>query len=133
MSGETNEAVLRAALDALGEGDLQTYMAMFASNFRFRLQGSTPISGEIVGPDNFAAWAAQVMTRLQYFQQTNVQFLPCGEWIVTRDRGDALTIEGKRYDNDYARFWRFEDGKCVEMIEYLDTQLLVDSLLGAGR
>jgi ketosteroid isomerase-like protein len=118
------EFVLRSALTALAAGDFETFCEMFDPNFRFFLHGHTSISGEVTGLPAFKAWAANVMQRLTSFTQENLQLLNCGEWIVTRDRGKSATIDGRDYNNEYARFWRFKDNKCVEFVEYLDTHLV---------
>lgn len=121
------ETILRHGLDALARGDLDAYFAMFdQERFRFLLQGTTSISGEVHGLANFKEWAAMVLTRLRSFTQRNIQLLSCENWVITRDRGESITLDGREYNNEYARFWRFDQGKCVEMIEYLDTKLVSD-------
>lgn len=44
--------------------------------------------------------------------------------IVLQARGENLTRDGQRYDNDYVFVIHFEDGKIVRYEEYCDTELI---------
>ncbi len=52
-----------------------------------------------------------------------------GDWVVGRGRGIALTTTGQEYNNEYCWWYRIVNGTVVEIIEYLDTEL-VTNLLG---
>ena len=54
-----------------------------------------------------------------------------GDHVVVLAKGDAETVEGLPYDNDYAFVFRLADGKIVEVREYMDT-ILADAALGTG-
>jgi ketosteroid isomerase-like protein len=44
--------------------------------------------------------------------------------VVKLAHSDGLTVDGQRYRNEYATTFRFEDGKVIEVVEYLDTALI---------
>ena len=44
-------------------------------------------------------------------------------------KGDNVTPDGVRYDNDYCLVFRFEDGKIKEIREYCDS-VLTEKALG---
>lgn len=52
-----------------------------------------------------------------------------GDWVVGRGRGLSRTTPGSDYNNEYCGWYRIVDGKVVEIIEYLDTEL-VTTVLG---
>ena len=54
-----------------------------------------------------------------------------GDHVVVLARGDTMTTEGQRYNNDYCFVFRLEAGKIVSVREYLDTKL-ADAVLGTG-
>ena len=53
-----------------------------------------------------------------------------GDWVVGRGRGLCRTTSGSDYTNEYCWWYRIVDGTVVEIIEYLDTEL-VTTILGA--
>ncbi|HEY1707328.1 MAG TPA: nuclear transport factor 2 family protein [Rhizomicrobium sp.] len=59
-----------------------------------------------------------------------IRFIADGDHVVVEARGDMLTKEGVRYDNEYCLIYRLADGKIVEIREYQDSTLC-ESILGA--
>lgn len=51
-----------------------------------------------------------------------------GDQAVVLCQGDAETVEGRRYDNTYCWVFRLRNGRLVELIEYMDTQLVATVL-----
>ncbi|MDA9444839.1 ketosteroid isomerase [Bradyrhizobium sp. CCBAU 51745] len=51
------------------------------------------------------------------------RFIADGDIVVVEAKGDNVTLEGVRYDNDYCLVFRFEDGKIKEIREYCDSVL----------
>src|SRR5580698_7286567 len=51
------------------------------------------------------------------------RFIADGDYVVVEAKGDMVTKEGVRYDNDYCLIYRFENGKIVEIREYMDSTL----------
>ncbi len=54
---------------------------------------------------------------------TPLRFIADGDYVVVEAKGDMVTKEGVRYDNDYCLIYRLEDGKIVEIREYQDSAL----------
>ena len=52
-----------------------------------------------------------------------------GDVVVVEAKGDNVTREGVRYDNDYCLVFRLEDGKIQEIREYCDS-ILTEKALG---
>ena len=56
-------------------------------------------------------------------------FIAEGDYVVAETKGDNVTKDGQRYDNDYCMVWRIENGKIKEIKEYCDSAL-VERVLG---
>jgi hypothetical protein len=57
------------------------------------------------------------------------RFIAEGDIVVIEAKGDNVTREGVRYDNDYCLVFRLEDGKIKEIREYCDS-VLTEKALG---
>ncbi|MCA6120799.1 nuclear transport factor 2 family protein [Bradyrhizobium sp. WSM 1704] len=51
-----------------------------------------------------------------------------GDIVVVEAKGDNLTREGQRYDNDYCLVFRFDGGRIKEVREYCDSALTEKAL-----
>ncbi|QOZ32036.1 nuclear transport factor 2 family protein [Bradyrhizobium sp. CCBAU 53421] len=52
-----------------------------------------------------------------------------GDIVVVEAKGNNLTKEGQRYDNDYCLVFRFDGGRIKEVREYCDS-VLTEKALG---
>src|ERR1700722_1770559 len=52
-----------------------------------------------------------------------LRFIADGDYVVVEAKGDMVTKGGIRYDNDYCLIYRLENGRIVEIREYLDSTL----------
>ena len=57
------------------------------------------------------------------------RFIADGDYVVVEAKGDNLTREGARYDNDYCLVFRLEGGRIREIREYCDS-VLTEKALG---
>jgi ketosteroid isomerase-like protein len=57
------------------------------------------------------------------------RFIADGDHVVVEAKGDNVTKDGVRYDNDYCLVFRLEDGKIKEIREYCDS-VLTEKALG---
>jgi len=72
-----------------------------------------------------------VRTRLRDRTRTVAErFIADGDIVVVEAKGDNVTPEGVRYDNDYCLVFRLEDGKIKEIREYCDS-VLTERALGS--
>ncbi|WP_407184864.1 nuclear transport factor 2 family protein [Bradyrhizobium centrosematis] len=71
-----------------------------------------------------------VRTRLRDRTRTVAhRFIADDDVVVVEAKGDNVTPEGLRYDNDYCLVFRLEDGKIKEIREYCDS-ILTERALG---
>ena len=77
--------------------------------------GKQAIAAEIFRPLNRAlAQRATVATRI----------IDGGDVMVVQARGNNVTHDGRRYDNDYVFVIHFKNAKIVRYEEYADTELM---------
>jgi ketosteroid isomerase-like protein len=57
------------------------------------------------------------------------RFIADGDHVVVEALGDMVTKAGVRYDNEYCLVYRLENGRIVEIREYLDSALC-EAVLG---
>ena len=56
-------------------------------------------------------------------------FIADGDFVAVEARGDNVTRDGLRYDNQYCMVFRIENGKIKQIKEYCDSAL-VERVLG---
>ena len=129
---EINRALITKAFEGLRHGDPSHFMPLFAEDIEWRVMGSSAwsrhakglanVERDLVGP-LFARFAGPYLNIPELI-------LADGDHVVVLAKGDAETVEGKRYDNDYCFVFRMAGGKIVEVREYMDT-ILADAALGS--
>lgn len=128
---ETNRALIARAFEGLARGDPSNFMPLFDEGIEWRVMGSSAwskhargleaVTRDLVGP-LFARFAGPYLT-------TAERIIADGDHVAVQAKGDAVTHEGDRYDNDYCFVFTLKDGKIVKVVEYMDT-ILADSALG---
>ncbi|QLC22793.1 nuclear transport factor 2 family protein [Parasphingopyxis sp. CP4] len=126
-----NKALMTKAFDGLAKGDPSHFMPLFSDDIEWQVMGSSAwskhakgleaVERDLVGP-LFARFAGPYLTIPELI-------LADGDRVVVLARGDAETVDGKRYDNDYCFIFTLRDGKIVGVREYMDT-ILADAALG---
>ena len=128
---DINKQLMRDMFAALSKGDAEGFVGPLADDVQWTIHGTTKYSGLYDGK-------ADAATRLlgglggEFPDGISVvvdDIVSAGDWVVGRGRGHARTVSGDDYDNAYCWWYRIVDGKVVEIIEYLDTEL-VTTLLG---
>ena len=128
---ETNRALIAKAFAGLERGDPSDFLPLFAEDIEWRVMGSSvwskherglaDVERKLVGP---------LLARISGpYRNIPELILADGDHVVVLARGDAETVEGGRYDNDYCFVFRMAGGRIVEVREYLDT-ILADRALG---
>jgi uncharacterized protein len=51
------------------------------------------------------------------------RFIAEGDFVVVETKGDNLTKQGERYDNDYCMVWTVKQGQVTAVREYCDSAL----------
>ena len=130
---ETNRALMTKAYDGLAKGDPTHFTALFADDIEWRVMGSSTWSKHIKGLEAVNRdLVGPLFARIEGpYLTTAEMILADGDRVAVIAKGDAATVDGGRYDNDYCFVFRLEEGKIVEVREYMDT-ILADRALGWG-
>lgn len=130
MDANPNKQLMQAIFDGLATGDAKLFLASLHEDFCWTLTGSNSWSGTYRGVKAvreqllrplFADFATQ-------YSNTAQRFIAEGDWVVVECRGNVTTKSGKPYNNRYCWVCRIEGGKLMEMIEYMDTELVASAL-----
>lgn len=132
MSAAENKRIVGEAFDALSRAEPGPFIALFhedmvwiimgQSSWSRRFEGRDSIERELAGPlfSLFATPYRNIPERIIADDDGNV---------VVLAKGEARTRTGRDYNNDYCFVLRMENGKIVELREYMDTAL-AESALG---
>lgn len=126
------QKIVQQWFDCIAAGDAESAFALFASDIVYDLKGTTPVSGVYRGLDQivnefFVPWRKQIDGDLVVHIS---ELIGEGERVVALGRGEAKTIHGLRYDNDYAFVFTVKDGLITAVEEFLDTALVETAAYG---
>lgn len=124
---KTNIEIINKAIAAITAGDGATLLGMMSDDLKFRMNGKTPFSRTLSDKASFAELFGDVASFLDGFIPLKVtRLIPAGEWIITETEGDAKMNKGTDYRNSYCQLWKVEGGVITELVEYNDTQLIME-------
>ena len=125
-----NKQLMQHIFAELAKGNGKAFVDSLADDFCWTIPGTTKWSrtyrGKRVVRDElmkplFAKFADQ-------YTNTALRFIAEGEHVVVECRGRVTTKTGKPYHNVYCWVCRVADGKLLEVMEYMDTELLTTAL-----
>ncbi len=125
MSVEQNKAtVRRVAEEVFNKGNMAVIPELIASNYIYK----SPMGVEFRGPGGFAQFIGMMRGAFPDVHMTVVDLVGEGDKLSARlslegtftgDLGDVKGT-GKRFDVPIGMFFRFEAGKELEAIEFID-------------
>ena len=126
MSPQTDMA--RSWLEAIGTGDGDRLADLMTSDGYIHTTGTSVLSG-IHDVGELRVMAAQ----LRQFTKDGVQFVieeftEQDNRVAVEFTGTSVLVNGERYDNAYHMLFHFRHGKIAKVKEYLDTQLVNDTV-----
>jgi hypothetical protein len=116
---ERRRAIVRAFSD--GGADRWEH---FAPDFHWRMIGTTPVSGTMVGVDGVDEQMKPFGQRMASLVVIVDDVLGEGDTYVKIAHSKGITTGGQPYRNEYATVFRFQGDKIIEVVEYLDTSLI---------
>lgn len=130
MSAAANKKLMQSIFDALAIGDGRPFNEAMAEDFTWVMIGSNSWSGtyrgrEAVRRDLLMPLMKEFATR---YTNTAQRMVAEGDMVVVECRGNVVTKSGQPYNNHYCWVCRLRDGLLVELVEYMDTQLVADTL-----
>ena len=124
----TNTAIVRKAIEDIGNLNAEGLLAVIDDDVDFRLMGTSPLSRRLRGKQAYLEIIAEVGSYLDGFIELTVdELIPAGEWVIVRASGHAIMKStGAAYDNEYCMMWKLKDGKVVKLREYTCTKLIME-------
>ncbi|OAF16964.1 nuclear transport factor 2 family protein [Bradyrhizobium neotropicale] len=136
MSAATNKKLMQDIFAAAANPDPAArdralFTASLADDARWVVTGQYSWSRAFAGKESILNdLHGHVRSRLADRTRTIAhRFIAEGDVVVVEAKGDNVTCEGARYDNDYCLVFRLEDGKIKEIREYCDS-VLTEKALG---
>ena len=128
-----NKQIVASFYEAGNRGDVDACFDLIADDITWTNIGSTSLSGTYKGKtDLMEKLIGPLFGRLNAGIRTSIEkLIGQGDCVVALTSGTAETTDGRPYNNTYCQVIRRRDGKFVEVIEYLDTEL-VSKTFGAG-
>lgn len=128
MSTEQNKQLVRDTWDAIGAGDLDTFMNNLADDVTWTFFGSHRFAGTLSGKDELTnKLFAPLGDVLDGGISVDVLSMTAeGERVVVEAKGKAKAKSGKDYNNDYCLVITCANGKIQAVREYLDSELVTD-------
>ena len=125
---ETNTAIVRQAIEDIGNLNVEGLLSIIDDDIDFRLMGTSPISRKLRGKEAYMGIVAEVGSYLDGFIELTVDdLIPAGDWVIVRASGHAvMKATGADYDNEYCMMWKLKDGKVVKLREYTCTKLIME-------
>jgi uncharacterized protein len=132
----SNKRLIEEIFAAAGNPDPEVrdralFVASLADDATWTVTGQYSWSRTFIGKQSILNdLHGHVRTRLAERTRTIAhRFIADGDHVVVEAKGDNVTREGVRYDNDYCLVFRLKGGKITEIREYCDS-VLTERVLG---
>jgi uncharacterized protein len=120
-----NAKLVSAVFAEVARGNGAPFWEACHDDVVWRTIGQGSWSGEFVGKQTIIDEIFRPLNRVLVERATiPTRLIDGGEVIVLQATGKNLTVDGQRYDNDYAFVMHFRDGKIARYEEYCDTDLI---------
>ncbi len=126
------QKIVQQWFDHIAAGNAEAAFALFADDVVYDLKGTTPVSGVYRGLEQivnefFVPWRKQIDGDLVVHVD---ELIGEGERVVALGHGEAKTVFGLPYNNDYAFVFTVKNGKITAVAEFLDTALVETAAYG---
>lgn len=129
MSAEANKQLVRDTWNAVGEGDVDTFLDGLADDVTWTFFGSHRFAGTFAGKEDLLGRLFAPLHEVLDDSGIRVEILSMtaeGDRVVAEMKGKARSKAGKDYNNDYCLVITVADGRIKAVREYLDSELVTD-------
>jgi uncharacterized protein len=132
LSATENKKLMQDIFAAVAAGNRAMFLDSLADDVTMRVTGKNSWSQTFEGKASLVRDLYGYLSTLLTDDRRTIahRFIADGDHVVIEARGDMTTKTGVRYDNEYCLIYRLENGKIVEIREYLDSALC-EAVLGA--
>ena len=133
-SREAMIEMIYRAYDARGKGDIDGLMAAFHPDAVFELKGEKnllEVAGAVQGHSNVRSALSGFTKTFEFMKRDIVTALVEGDRAAVHSRLKVRFVpKDIVFTSDVLDTFRFEDGKIIELVEFVDTAL-IKSVVGA--
>jgi hypothetical protein len=128
MGSTENKQLVRRSFEELSSGNPQALLDNMADDVCYTIGGETKYSGVLRGKSEIIE---RLLVPLSEEIEGGISFV-CDNlvaderFVVMQSHGFAKAKNGKPYNNTYCHVFRINEGKIVELTEYLDTAMAAD-------
>ena len=127
MSAQEMTRLAGSYFDRVARGDRAGLLELMADDLRWVVpRGAVePFAGTHVGAEHVVdMMLGSVGAAFKPGSQKTaaLRWIPGDDLVVLEARIEAEATDGRRYENDYAFFFEFRDGRISEIREYVDTR-----------
>lgn len=122
-----NKSRVEAGFDKWSSGT-GSFFELLAENMTWTIAGNSPVSRTYVGKKQFMdAVISPLNARLASVIVPKVRRIYTdGDTVIALWDGTARASDGQPYNNTYAWFMKFKDGRIIDVVAFFDTGELVD-------
>lgn len=118
-----NNALLTQISEEFAKGNMEFVLPCLADDVKWNILGSSPIMGKEQVLEIYK------MLQLESFPVIQIKNVVAeGNFVVVESSGEAMTRDGKPYNQTYCDVFRFSGEKLHEVTTYLDTVLSKEAL-----
>jgi len=130
MNAQENKRFIQSVYAALAEGDARPFVDAMADDFTWTITGQHAWSGtwqgkQVVRERLLGPLVAQFATP---YRNRAIRLVADDDTVAVECRGDVMTKAGRPYRNEYCNLIRLRDGRMVELVEYMDSNLCLEVL-----
>ncbi|MBL8208009.1 MAG: nuclear transport factor 2 family protein [Blastocatellia bacterium] len=126
----SNLNIIQGAYEAFAKGDVPSVLGIMDGNIVWKEADGFPLAGTYNGPQGVLEGVFMRLGPLwEGFAVTPHELIDGGDTIVALGQysGKALAT-GKSLLVDFAHIWKFQDGKVIGFVQYVDTLIAQQSL-----
>jgi ketosteroid isomerase-like protein len=132
MASDEQQRIAVQFLENFNHADPEIFARLITEDFRFEIVSSLKEFPPIAGRREFADKEADTLKRLfpNGLKLKLETIIADGPHVVVLAEADTAAMNGKRYQQRYAFYLRFEGGLIAEGREYNDTNLVREVFIG---
>lgn len=126
MGAAEHKAILTNMFAELAKGNGDALLDALDDNVQWTIIGSTSLSGTYDGKrDAIERLLTPFSETIDgHIHITPENYIADGDYVALQGKGEARTKNGVDYNNTYCWVYKFQDGKIISIVEYLDTELV---------
>lgn len=129
MNALNNKQMLQAAFAELAVSNAKPFVDLMADDFCWVCTGTTRWSRRYASKQTVLnELFAPLRAKLGRITTVAHRFIADGDCVVVEAQGHNTTREGVPYNNRYCFVIHMREGKMHELIEYFDTDLVIQAL-----